>query len=72
MGKENLTFGDIEIEKRIYRHKTSILLRDVDTEKVLVPNKIPFGEKNYKQFIGCLHDNHKVKSLYIMLAKTSA
>ena len=48
MGKENLTFGDIEIEKRIYRHKTSILLRDVDTEKVLVPKKIPFGEKNYK------------------------
>ena len=25
---------------------------DVDTEKVVVSNKIPFGEKNYKHFIG--------------------
>ena len=48
MGKEILTFGDIEIEKIsfIVRHKTLTLLRDVDIEKVLVSNKISFGEKN--------------------------
>ena len=44
MGKEILTFGDIEIEKdKFYSHKTPILLKDVDIEKVLVSNKIYFG-----------------------------
>ena len=33
---------------------TLILLGDVDIEKVLASNKIPFREKNYKYFIGYL------------------
>ena len=47
MGKE--TFGNTEVEKeRLYRHKTPIFFsEDVDIEKVLVSNKISFGEKNY-------------------------
>ena len=44
-------------------------MRDVDIEKVLVSNRIPFGEKNYKHFIGYLYGNGKVKSLGIMLPK---
>ena len=50
-------------KKKNYCHKTSILLRDVDIEKVLVSNKIPFGY---------LYDSHNVKPLHIMLNKTSA
>ena len=30
------------------------------------------GGKNYKYFIGCLYNDHKVKILHIMLPKTSA
>ena len=72
MGKEILTFGDIKIEKnKFYRHKTPNLLKDVDIKKVLVSNKIPFDEKNYKYFIGYMYGNHKVKPLHIMLPKTS-
>ena len=41
-------------------------------EKVLVSNKISFGEKNYKCFIGYLYNNHKVKPLYIMYPQASA
>ena len=49
MGKKVLTFGDIETENnKFYRHKTPVPLRDLNIEKVLVSNKIPFGEKNYK------------------------
>ena len=33
---------------------TLILLGDVDIEKVLASNKIPFREKNYKYFTGYL------------------
>ena len=46
MGKEILTFGEIEIEKnKFYRNKTLIFLKDVHIEKVLVCNKISFSEK---------------------------
>ena len=46
MGKEILTFGNIEIEKNKFsRHKIPILGGDVDIEKVLVSNKILFGKK---------------------------
>ena len=47
MGKEILTLGDIEIAKNeLYGHKGPIFLKDTDIEKVLVVNKISFGEKN--------------------------
>ena len=77
MGKEILAFGDIEIEKNIFycyksRYKSLTFLKDVDTGKVLVPNKISFCEKNYKYFIGYLYNDHKVKTLHMMLPKTSA
>ena len=39
---------------------------------MLVCNKISFGEKFYKDFIGYLHSDNKVKPLHIMLPKTSA
>ena len=55
-----------------YRNKTPIFLKDVDIKKVLVSNKISFGEKNYKYFIGYLHNDNKVKPLHIMLPKTSS
>ena len=59
MGKEILTFENIEIEEnKFYRHKSPILLNDIDTEKVLVSNQISFS-----YFIGYLYDNHKVKPL---------
>ena len=57
--------------KKNYRNKTPISLKDVDIEKVLVSNKISFGEKNYKYLIGYLYNDNKVKPLHIMLPKTS-
>ena len=48
MGKEILTFEDIEIEKNKFFN-----LRDLKKyiEKVLVSNNISFGEKNCKYFL---------------------
>ena len=48
-----------------------IFLKVIDIDKVLVSNKISFGEKNYKYFIRYLYNDHKVKSLLIMLPETS-
>ena len=72
MIKETLMFENIEIEKKNYHHKTSVPLRDVDIEKILVSNKVSFGEKKYKYFIGYLYNDHKFNSLDKVLLKTSA
>ena len=45
MGKEILTFGKIEIEKKNYRQKASTFLRDVNIEKVLVSKKFLLVKK---------------------------
>ena len=59
MGKEILMFEDIEIRKnKFYRNKPPIFLKNVDTEKALISNKISFVEKNYKFFIGYLYNDH--------------
>ena len=71
MGKEILTFGNIEIKKNKFYHNKSIFFKDEDIEKILVSNKISFGEKNYTYFIGYLSNDDKVKPLNIMLPKTS-
>ena len=39
---------------------------------MLVSNKISAGGKNYKDFIGYLYYNHKVKAWHTMLPKLSA
>ena len=52
MGKEILAFGAIEIEKnKFYRHKSPIILKYEGIEKVLVSNKVSFGEKNIDTFL---------------------
>ena len=50
---------------------TPIFLKDIDIEKVLVSNKISFGEKIYKYFIGYMYIDNKSKPLHIVLTKTS-
>ena len=62
----------MEIKKnKFHSHKSPIFLKGVDTEKVLVFNKISSGEKNYKYSIGYLYNGHEVKPLHVMLLKTS-
>ena len=71
MGKESLAFGDIKIKEKFTAIKVLLFSKDVDIEKVLVSNKISFGEKKYKYFISYLYNDHKVKPLHILLSKTS-
>ena len=73
MGKEMITFGDIEIEKhKFHRYKSPIFLEDRDVENASVSSKISAGEKSYKYFIGYLYDDNEIKPLHIMLPKMSA
>ena len=53
MGKEVLTFADIEIkESKFYCHKTPL--------GGCLVKLISFGEKNYKYFIGYIKLSHYV------------
>ena len=65
--------------KEIVSSWQSQFLKDVHFEKVLVLNKIYSGEKTklvtcimykLKYLIGNLYNDHKVKTLYLMLPKT--
>ena len=71
MGKEILTFCDIEIEINFTTIKVLFSKKNADIQKLLVSNQISFGEKNYKCFIGYLYNDHNIKSLHIMLSKTN-
>ena len=43
----------------------------VNIEKVFISNKIYFGVKNFKYFIGYLYNDYKANPLHIMFPKTS-
>ena len=47
MGKEILTFGDIELAKKkeFYYNTSPVPLKDIHIEKILVSKKISSGEK---------------------------
>ena len=59
-------------KKKNYHQKSPIFLEDVDSNKVLVSNKISSGEEIYNCFIGYLYNDHKVKPLHLILPKRSA
>ena len=52
-----IKFGDIEIEKqRFYQHKRPTSKINIDINKIVVSNKVSFGKKFFKYFIGCKDD----------------
>ena len=63
----------LKLKKKIFFccHQTPTISGDVDIKKVLVSNKISFGEKNCKYFIGYLYNANKVTPFDLMLPKAS-
>ena len=69
MSNEIITFGNIETEKhKFHQDKNPISIYDVDINKIIVSNKVPFGKKDFKCFIG-YKDVKKVRLLCIILPK---
>ena len=72
MHKKVMKFGDTEIEKhKFHQHKNPISISNVYINKIVVSNKVPFGKKGFKYFIGC-KDDKKVRPLCILLPKMRA
>ena len=48
-----IKFGNTEIEKQnFYQQKSFILVKNIDIDKIVVSNKVSFGKKGFKYFIG--------------------
>ena len=48
-----MIFGEIVIEKHKFHYsKIQIWIHDVDIDKMLISNRVSFGEKNSRYFAG--------------------
>ena len=64
-----IKFGNTEIEKqKFYQHKSFILVKNIDVNKIVVSNKVSFGKKGFKCFIG-YKDAKRVRLLCIFVPK---
>ena len=72
MDKTNIKFGDIEIEKqKFHQNKRPIAIKNIDVNKIVLSNKVSFGKKGFRYFIG-YKDAKKIRLLYIFLPKITA
>ena len=72
MDKTVIKFDETEIEKhKFYQHKSPILMNNIDINKIVASNKVSFGKKGFKYFIG-YKDAQKIRPLSIFLPKMSA
>ena len=63
MDKKIIKFDDTEIEKyKFHQHGSPIYIDNVDINKIVVSNKLSFGENFFKNFIG-YNDAKKNRSL---------
>ena len=52
-GKIIMKFGSIEVDKqRFHQHRKPISKQNVDVYKIVVSNKVSFGKKKFKYFVG--------------------
>ena len=53
MDKKIITFDDTEIEKyKFHQYKNPRSISNIDINKIVLSNSIPFGKKDLKHFIG--------------------
>ena len=49
MEKTIINFSGSKMQKqKCHQHKGPISIKNVDIDKVIVPNKVPFGKKGFK------------------------
>ena len=52
MGKEIIACGTVEVKKyRFHQYKNPILIDDVNVDRIVVSNKVSFGNTGFKYLI---------------------
>ena len=75
MDKEIISFDDVVEKHEFHQHRSPISIYDVNVDRIVVSNRVPFGKKGFKNFIGNVDVIWKcknVKPLCVMLPKISA
>ena len=71
MDKKIIKFDDTETEEcKLHQHKSPILINNINTVKIAVSNKFPFGKQDFKYFIG-YKDNKEIRPLCIFFPEMS-
>ena len=69
--KTIIKFGGIKQKvfqkQKFFQHKGPISIKNIDINQTVVSNKVSFGKKGFKYFIGC-----KIRPLFIFLLKMNA
>ena len=69
MDKKFIKFDDTEIEEfEFHQYKSPISINDLDINKIIVSNKFPFGNQDFRYFIGYKY-NKKIRSICIFFPK---
>ena len=67
-----IKFGDTETKKHKFdQYQKPISIKSIDINKIVISNKVSFGKKGFKYFIG-YKDTKKIRLLRIFLPKMSA
>ena len=65
--EKSIKFGDIEIKNQKFpQHKESISIKNIDINKIVRSNKVSFGKKGFKTFIG--YKYAKTLDLYVYIS----
>ena len=65
-----IKFGNIEIEKqKLHKHERPISIKNIDINRILVPNKVSFGKKGFNYFIR--YKDAKKLDLYVIFSKNA-
>ena len=59
------------MKNKHYTAKKTVLIYDINTDKIVVSNRIPFDKKGFKYYVGYDSDYEKVILLFMMPPKTS-
>ena len=71
MNKAIIKFDDTETEEYNFHHcKSPISINDIDIDKILVSNKLPFSKQDFKYLIG-YKDAAKIRPLCTFHQKMS-
>ena len=71
MSSQKITFGDKEVDKKIfYSSKKAILLDSVDLSKIVVSSRRKLNDTTYKYFCGYLN-NDVIEPLCVILSQMS-
>ena len=72
MEKAIIKFDDIKVPKqKFHQHNRPISLQNVDIDKIVVSNKVPFSEKGFKYFLGN-KDTKNINPLCVFLPQMTA